>query len=377
MLSLVYTYYLLHNTSYMLGSILVFIIVLSILVLVHELGHFIMARRAGVLVEEFGFGLPPRIWGKKIGETVYSINSLPFGGFVKLHGENTEESISYPKRAFLNKKPRTKIGIIVAGVVMNFLLAVLAFAIVYSFSGIPKDTGKVKVLDIAAGSPAQTAGLVVGDVVLSVDGKEVKKVDEFVKTVEEKKGKRVVLQLENKKVTVVPRENPPQGQGPLGVTISTTEVYYPPKWQRPFVGAYWGFKEALFWGKTVALGFWNLIVQLFGGKVPKDLAGPVGIFAITSEAAKVGILALINFIGILSVNLAILNIIPFPALDGGRLLFIGIEKVIGRKVLPKVETAVHTVGMVVLLLLLLAITAHDIRRLITSGGIRGFLDSVR
>lgn len=361
----------------MIGSILVFLIVLSILVIVHELGHFIMARRAGVLVEEFGFGLPPRLIGRKVGETLYSINLLPFGGFVKLHGESSEDSISYPKRAFLNKSKKTRIGIIVAGVVMNFFLAIVAFAIVYYFSGIPKDTGKVKVLEIAAGSPAQTAGIVVGDIVGSVDGKEVTKVDQFVKIVEEKKGKRVTLELEGRKVTVTPRENPPAGQGPLGVTISTMEVYYPPKWQRPFVGAYYGFKEALFWGKTVTLGFWNLIVQLFGGKVPKDLAGPVGIFAITSEAAKVGIIALINFIGILSVNLAILNILPFPALDGGRLLFIGIEKAIGRKVVPKVEAMVHTVGMVVLLLLLLAITAHDIKRVISSGGFAGFLNSIR
>lgn len=109
---------------------------------------------------------------------------------------------------------------------------------------------------------------------------------------------------------------------------------------------------------------------------PKDLAGPVGIFAVTSEAAKVGILALINFIGILSVNLAILNIIPFPALDGGRLLFIGVEAFLGRKVVPKVESVIHTIGMVVLLTLLLAITAHDIQRLISAGSLSGFLDSV-
>ena len=361
----------------MLGSILVFLIVLSILVLVHELGHFIMARRAGVWVEEFGFGLPPRLIGKKIGETLYSINALPFGGFVKLHGESSEDSISYPKRAFLNKSKKTRTGIIVAGVVMNFFLAIFAFAIVYYFSGIPKETNKIKVLDIAAGSPAQTAGIIVGDVVKKIDNKEVTSVSEFVKVVEEKKGKKVVLELESKKVTAIPRENPPEGEGPLGVTISTTEIYFPPKWQRPFVGAYYGFKEALFWGKTVSVGFWNLIVQLFGGRVPKDLAGPVGIFAITSQAAKVGIIALINFIGILSVNLAILNILPFPALDGGRLLFIGIEKVIGRKVLPKLEAGIHTVGMIILLLLLLAITAHDVRRLISSGGVGGFLESIK
>lgn len=361
----------------MIGSIIVFLIVLSILVLVHELGHFIMARRARVLVEEFGFGLPPRIFGKKIGETFYSINALPFGGFVKLHGESSDEGIEFPRRAFLNKNKKTRAGIVIAGVIMNFLLAILAFAIVYSVSGIPKESGKVKILEIAPGSPAQTAGILVGDVVTKVDNKEVTKVDEFVNLVEEKKGKKVVLELEDKKVTITPRANPPSGEGPLGVTISTVEIYYPPLWQRPFVGAFYGFKEAIFWGKTVTLGFWNLIAQLFSGKVPQDLAGPVGIFAISSAAAKVGVIALINFIGILSVNLAILNILPFPALDGGRLFFIGIEKVIGRKVLPKIESAIHTAGMVILLLLLLAITAHDIRRVIAAGSFSGFLNSIK
>src|SRR5689334_7292123 len=112
----------------MIVSILIFILVLSILVIIHELGHFIMARRAGIWVEEFGFGLPPRIFGKKIGETLYSLNALPFGGFVRLHGEQVEESITNPKRAFLNRNKRTRISVIVAGVVMNFLLAITAFA---------------------------------------------------------------------------------------------------------------------------------------------------------------------------------------------------------------------------------------------------------
>lgn len=360
----------------MFGSILVFLIVLSILVIVHEFGHFVMARRAGVLVEEFGFGLPPRIWGKQIGETLYSINALPFGGFVRLHGESDEESIESPRRAFLNKNKKTRISIIVAGVVMNFILAIVAFAIVYSFSGIPKDTHKIKVVDISQNSPALSSGLVIGDVIKSADGKLFTKVDDFIKYVDTKRGKRVVLETENKKVTIVPRESPPEGEGPLGVTITTTEVYFPPVALRPFYGIFYGFKDALFWGKNILVGLWSVVAGLTKGQVPKDVSGPVGIFAVTSEAAKIGILALINFIGILSVNLAILNILPFPALDGGRLLFIGIESVIGRKVLPKLEATIHSIGMIVLLLLLLAITIHDVQRLISAGGIDGFLKSV-
>lgn len=360
----------------MLGSILIFLIVLSILVLVHEFGHYWVAKRSGIWVEEFGFGLPPRVFGKRVGETIYSINLFPFGGFVRLHGEAEEEGITNPNRAFLNKSKKVRTLVVIAGVVMNFLLAIAAFAVVYSFAGIPRDTGQVKVVDVTPASPAQVAGIIVGDVIKKVDGKEVSKVDDFIKFVEEKKGKKVTIETDNRKVTVTPRETPPEGEGPLGVVISTSEIYYPPVLLRPFYGIFFGFKDALFWGKTVVLGFVSIFQNLFKGVVPKDLAGPVGIFAVTTEAAKIGFLAIVNFIGILSVNLAILNIIPFPALDGGRLLFIGIEGVIGRKVIPKVESAIHTVGMIILLILLLAVTAHDIRRLISAGGISGFINSV-
>ena len=120
----------------MIVSILIFLIALSILILVHEFGHYWVAKRSGILVEEFGIGYPPRIFGKKIGETIYSINLLPFGGFVRLHGEMEEEGITNPKRAFLNKSKKVRASVVLAGVVMNFLLAIVAFAIVYSFTGI-------------------------------------------------------------------------------------------------------------------------------------------------------------------------------------------------------------------------------------------------
>jgi regulator of sigma E protease len=368
----------------MIGSIIIFIIVLSILVLAHEAGHFFMARRAGVLVEEFGFGLPPRIIGKKIGKTIYSLNMLPFGGFVRLHGENSEEEITHPKEAFLNKSKKARTVIITAGVIMNFLLAIIAFAIVYSFSGIPKETKDVRVIEIAPGSPAQSSGLIVGDTIKTIDKTEVSSVEQFIDLVGQKKGKKTQVQVErtvNKeksiiKLNVTPRENPPADEGPLGVAISTTEIYFPPLWQRPFVGVYYGFQDAIFWGKTIINGFAKIFTDLFAGQAPKDLAGPVGIFAVTSQAAKEGTLTLINFVGILSVNLAILNIIPFPALDGGRLLFIGIELILGKKVLPKVEATIHTIGMIILLTLILGITVHDIQGLIRAGSLSAFINSI-
>lgn len=364
----------------MIGSILIFLAVLSVLVLVHELGHFIAAKRAGVWVEEFGFGIPPRIIGKKIGETIYSLNLLPFGGFVRLHGESTEEGISYPSRAFLAKSKKTRFFIIIAGVVMNFVLAILAFGLIYTFTGIPRVTDNVRIVGVNADSPAEMAGLMDGDLIKEVDGESITSTKQFIEVVEEKGSNEITLSVQRgsqmEKISLYPRENPPEGEGVLGVVITSTEIYYAPIWQRPAIGAYYGLQEAIFWGKTVIEGFVMIFSQLFVGKVPQDVAGPVGIFALTSQAASFGIVALVNFVGILSVNLAILNVLPFPALDGGRLLFIIIESVIGRKVTPKIEAAIHTAGMIILIFLLLAITAHDVERLISAGGISGFVDSV-
>ena len=365
----------------MLG-ILVFILVLSILVLVHELGHFFVAKRAGILVEEFGFGIPPRIFGKKIGETIYSINLFPFGGFVRLHGENSEDEVKNVKRAFITQSKKVRTAIICAGVSMNFILAIFAFAAVYTFSGIPKDTGEVKIIEVQDAGPAKSSGFKAGDVIVEVGNVKVYTSDEFVSEVNKYLDSEASFLVkreddnQNIALSAIPRKNPPKGEGALGVIVSNVDVYYPPVWQRPFLGIYFGFKEALFWTGIIISGLFSMIKGLAGGIVPKDVAGPVGIYALTSQAASLGIFYLINFVGVLSVNLAILNILPIPALDGGRLLFVFIESVVGKKVVPKVENIVHTVGMALLLLLLLAITFNDIKRLIEAGSIAKFLESV-
>jgi regulator of sigma E protease len=360
----------------MIWSILIFFAVLSLLVIVHELGHFVVAKKNGIWVEEFGFGLPPRLFGKKVGDTIYSINALPFGGFVRLHGEMTEDGVTKPKRAFINKSLWIKTVVITAGVIMNFLLAIVLFGIVYSFTGIPKELKEVKVLDVATNSPAQIAQIIVGDKIISVDGVNVSNVSEFISKIEDKKGKKVKLELQDRTITIIPRANPPANEGPLGVAITDIETYFPPVWQRPFYGAYYGTKEAIYWGKNVIDGFINIFTDLSHGNAPKDVSGPVGVFAITTEVAKTGILSLLNLVGIISVNLAILNIIPFPALDGGRLLFIIIEAIFGKKIAPKFEAIVHAVGMAILLLAILAITIKDIKGLISAGSISGFLDNM-
>lgn len=360
------------------------LVVLSILILGHELGHFLIAKLFGVWVEEFGLGLPPKLIGKKIGETIYSINWLPIGGFVRLHGESQEDKVSYPERAFVNKSKIARILVSLAGVVMNFLLALVCFAVVYSFLGVPRETGTVRVVDVTAGSPAQTAGILVGDIVRKVDNKDVSSNNFFISEVESMKGKTVKIEIQRdvnnvseiKIVNVIPRENPPQGEGPLGVAISSTETYFAPIWQRPFIGAWFGAQEAVATSKAVVLGLFGVASDVSHGQVPKGTVGPVGIFLLIEYVSRSGILPLINFIGVISINLAIVNLIPFPPLDGSRVLFIGIEAFFGRKILPKAETIIQSVGFGLLILLMIAITAREIPNAIKTGTVTKFVESI-
>ena len=365
----------------MIFSVVTFILVLSVLVLTHEFGHYIAARRNGVWVEEFGIGYPPRIWGKKVGETLYSINLLPLGGFVRLHGEQTEEGVTEPDRAFINKSKKIRFIILASGVLMNFILSIVCFSIFYSFSGVPRKTDKVIVSGVVKDAPADKSGIISGDIILSVEGIKVNGLDEFSSLIKERKGKEIVLQVlpigesQIKAINITPRADTPEDEGPLGILITDTEIYFPPVWQRPFLGVFNGFEDAIYWGKQVIIGLYTMISGLVKGQVPKDIAGPVGIYAITSEVAKIGILPLINFVGIFSVNLAVINFLPIPALDGGRFLFIIIEKIFGRKVMPKVEAAIHGAGMIVLLSLFAVLTFIEVKRLIIAGSLQGFLES--
>lgn len=355
-------------------TIIIFLLVLSTLILVHEFGHFIVAKLAGIKVEEFGLGLPfpPKIFSIKRGETTYSLYALFFGGFVRLYGEERAEKVDH-KRAFSSRSKKIRAAVITAGVVMNFLLAIVAFSILYSILGVPRASDKVKVVGIAPGSPAQVGGLEIDRQILSVEGQEVRTKERFIEIVDQKRGKEIVINLrsdagEVKEVRVTPRANPPQGEGPLGVAITDSEQYFPPWYQRPFVGAWYGLQEALSWSGRAVFSVVLIFKTLFTtATLPGELAGPVGIFQITQGFVAQGGLAVLWWMGVLSVNLAILNIVPFPALDGGRLLFVGIEAILGRRagrLLPKIEQVANMVGFALLITLLLAITLQDIRRLL-------------
>ncbi len=364
-----------------LFAIVKVIIAFSVLILIHEFGHFIVAKKSGVWVEEFGLGLPPRIWGKKIGETLYSLNLLPIGGFVKLHGEEEGEVVTNANRSFIGKNKLTKIAITIAGIVMNLLLAVAAFALVYSVNGIESGKIDVKILNVSANSPAEYGGMKVGDIIRKVQGKEVATTGQFIKFIDESKGRQVKVEVERNKETktlsLLPRAFPPEGEGPLGVEVANVpEVYYPPVWQRPFYGIYYGFKDAFFYVQAVTQGLGGAVRQASQGQAPQGLAGPIAIVAIFYEIAKLGFIPLVRFIGIISVNLAVVNLIPFPPLDGYRIATTIVEKILGKKVLPKFESLIHTVGFIILLLIMVLLTIREVPMLIKAGSVSNFVNSI-
>ena len=343
---------------------------LSILVLVHEFGHFFAARRTGVKVEEFGLGLPPRMFDKKFGDTIYSINWLPIGGFCKLYGEDPttasqSDGQADKKYSFQSKKPWQKLIIVLGGVLMNLVLAIVIFSVIYSILGVPTETDTVKIIGIAKNSPAEKVGLMENDVILKVQDKEIKKPTDLTDEVGNYKGKSVNLVVnKGTLVSVEVRANPPEGEGAIGIAISNTEMVKVP-WYQFYKGIGAGFKEAYYWGKIIGGGVFKMIGGLFTGHVPKDVSGPIGMYQATSSINKnQGFLAVIHFFGIVSVNLALVNILPFPALDGGRIIFVLYEMISKKKANPKIEMIINNIGMLLLLGLILLITVGDVARVL-------------
>lgn len=351
-------------------DLIIFIVALSILVLVHEWGHFMAARKTGVRVEEFGLGLPPKIIGKKIKGTIYSLNWLPIGGFCKLYGEDpANPGESDKKESFYYKKPWQKMIIVLGGVFMNLVLAVAIFSLVYSILGVPKETDKVKVLEVVKSTPADVAGIKENDWIVKVNDAEIKTPNQLTNEVSKYKGKKVKLDIVGAnntpvQVEVEVRENPPEGEGAMGVAISNTEMIKVP-WYRFYEGIGAGFEEAYYWGEIIFGGVIKMIGGLLSGNVPKDVSGPIGMYQATSFINKnQGLLAVIHFFGIVSVNLAVVNILPFPALDGGRIIFVIYEMITKKKANQKVEAIVNNLGMLILLALILLVTVGDVSRIL-------------
>jgi regulator of sigma E protease len=336
--------------------------ILSLLMLVHELGHFITARRAGVVVQEFGFGLPPRIYGYEYKSVIYSLNWIPFGAFVKMLGEEDPTADG----SFASKTKLTRSIILAAGSAMNFITAVVVFAIAYMTGWPTPIPDEVQIAEVAVASPAEAAGLRAGDLVITIDGQRVGSVEDFQRLVRERVGGSVALEIQrgDQKVqtTMTPRTDPPPGQGAIGVKIQprTRPVAY-----NPLESVWLGFKRAV---NVIAftLAAPLMVIQ---GSLPGEMLRPIGLpgmAQVTSQAVEATrqsgyFYPLLVMTGTFSAGLAIANMLPIPALDGGRLFFIFIEAIRGRRISPERESLVHFVGIVVLIALMILIAVNDIQ----------------
>ena len=343
-------------------TILIGLAVLSVILFAHELGHFSTAKASGVKVEEFGLGFPPRLLSVKRGETRYSLNAIPFGGFVKLSGE---EDPKVP-RSLASKGIGTRLLVLSAGSLMNFLLALLLFSITFM---LPRDVviGQVVVEEVAPDSPAAMAGIEPGDAILSVDEKPVNNNSELSRYIQFNLGKEINLLVQHsdstrENVQVIPRWNPPEGQGAIGVVIKTSNP--------TIVSQYYPFWRAIPMGAAKLIDYLVLykdgLVGIFTGEAQATFLGPVGIAQLTGEVAKAGIHPLLNLAALFSLVLGICNLFPLPAIDGGRIVFVLLEWVRrGKRVPPKTEGLIHMVGFAMLIAFLLAITYQDIIRIIS------------
>jgi regulator of sigma E protease len=339
---------------------LLFFVVLSVLVFAHELGHFVMAKRAGIKVQEFGFGYPPRVFGIRRGETIYSINLLPLGGFVKMLGETG--SAAEP-RSFASKSKRTRAVVLAAGSTMNLVLAALLFSgAIAAGEPVPcLECGPVAISNVAPDTPAKAAGVQPGDVFVSIEGQRIENADAVRRAVRAAGDReiQVVVRRDGNDVTLrmTPHVMAPDNQPMIGVGLRTEyTIVRHPVWEALPLG----IKRT---GETLVL-FFDGIKQMITREQPAELAGPVGIANMTGQAAEAGFSYLLNFTAFLSLNLAIFNMLPFPGLDGARLAFVALEGARGRRVNPQVEGVIHFVGLMLLITLMVYVSFNDVRRLV-------------
>lgn len=326
------------------------VIVFAVLIFVHELGHFLTAKAIGVKVNEFALGMGPVLFKKQAGETQYSLRLVPIGGFCAMEGEDED---SDDERAF-NKKPAWQRAIVLAaGSLMNAVLTVVILAVLLFAAGYPTNV----ISEVSPESPAAVAGILPGDEILDINGSEIKQWDDIYTIIGvlqpgtdisisiERNGRPMVLESE----TVASED----GRTIIGVKPVTEK--------RPFAAIGDGFKATL----TMAAAMADILKQLFTGNVAaSDLTGPVGIVYMVGDSAKMGIQYVAYLAALISLNLAMINLLPFPALDGGRLLFLIIRKITGKAITDKVEANIHTAGILLLFTLMIYVTWNDILRFI-------------
>jgi regulator of sigma E protease len=347
-------------------TVILFLFILSVLIIVHEFGHFIMAKKAGVRVEEFSLGFGPKLFKKKSGDTEYSVAAIPLGGFVKMAGDNAQE-YSGKSDEYLSKKPGERFNIIFFGPFLNYILGFLCFWLIL-FVGYPTLTTRVG--GLIEGFGAQKAGIQVGDVITAVDGKKVQYFEDLQKEIHAKKEATQV------DLTVVRGER--ELKLPVNIREKNIDDVIGQKKSVGLIGIT-PYDEVVivkhgFFGSVIlgANKTWDLTVMTYKGlwmmltgqlSVRESVTGPLGIFDITSKAARLGMIAVVHLMAVLSVSLALFNLLPFPVLDGGHLLFLGLEKIRGRGLNLKAEKIITQIGVSLIITLALFVTYNDIMRL--------------
>jgi len=363
-------------------TIIIFLLILAILILVHEFGHFITAKKSGIKVEEFGIGFPPKLisWKPKGSETTYSINLIPFGGFVKIFGEDPDaESISGPdsERSFVNKPKSVQALVLAAGVIFNIIFAwiLISFGFWYGLPTTISDDNReyatninLTITTVLPESPAEEVGLRSGDAILNLSNPfEIleKPTDEEVQSFILKSDSQE-FEIEYKRGEEISKTKLTAEEGivddGLAVGIAMNEVGTV---KFPLLKSIQeGTLTTISLLSVITVGITNFIVDAFsGGADLSQVSGPVGIIGLVGDASDLGIIYLLSFTALISLHLAILNLIPFPALDGGRILFVIIEAIIRKPINPKIQNWLNGIGFALLILLMLIVTYNDILKL--------------
>lgn len=353
-------------------TVIIFLVVLAVLIFVHELGHFIVARLCGIRVDVFAIGFGPKIISWTKGETKYALNAIPFGGYVKIFGENPdEESLSGPdsKRSFVNKNRALQVAVLVAGVVFNFVFAWLIYAVVFMSGTTVSTVGfenyskyfeqpRIVVTNVLKNSPADNSGIKAGDILPYSSTKD------FTDYINSSKGQEFKIDYvrEGKSATasIVATTSLIKDKLAIGVSMeSVAEI------QLPFVSALWkGAHYTIVMIQNTTIGLWDFVTSIFVGNADfDDVSGPIGIAKVIGTSASMGFKYLMMITAIISINLGIINLVPFPALDGGRTLFVIIEAIFRRRIPAQFANTVNGIGFALLMLLMVFVTYKDILKL--------------